>query len=72
MDGRLNVTVLPRNIDEPALPQNFDIGSKPVIKNDNDGHAFSERFCYLEKILQDCGELCNTSRDGIPGPFSIM
>ena len=60
---------LARNIDEPALPQNFDIGSKPGIKNDNDGYAYSEQFRYLEKILQDCGELCNTSRDGIPGPF---
>ena len=65
--------VLPRNINEPVLPQNIDIGSKskpiPGLTNENDGHAFSERFRYLEKILQDCGELCNTSRDGIPGPF---
>ena len=64
---------LPRNIDEPVLPQIFDIGSKskpiPDITRDNGGHVFSERFRYLDKILQDCGELCNTSRDGIPGPF---
>jgi hypothetical protein len=23
----------------------------------------------LEVILRDCGELCNTSRDGSPGPY---
>ena len=65
--------VLPQNITKPVLPQNIDIGSKsrpiPGLTNENDGHAFSERFRYLEKILQDCGELCNTSRDGTPGPF---
>ena len=25
-------------------------------------------FRYLEKIWKDCGELCNTSRDGLSGP----
>ena len=26
-------------------------------------------FRYLENILQDCGELCNTSRDGLSCPY---
>ena len=30
---------------------------------------FSDQFSYLETIWQDCGELCNTSREGIAGPF---
>ena len=28
-----------------------------------------KKFRYLENIWQDCGELCNTSRDGISGPY---
>ena len=28
-----------------------------------------KNFRYLEKIWQDCGELCNTSRDGLSGPY---
>ena len=28
-----------------------------------------KNFRYLENIWQDCGELCNTSRDGISGPY---
>ena len=26
-------------------------------------------YDYVEKIKQDCGELCNTSQKGTPGPF---
>ena len=30
---------------------------------------FSNRFHYLEKIWHDCGELCDTSRDGMGGAY---
>ena len=30
---------------------------------------FTKTFNYLEKIWHDCGELCNTSRDGIGGAY---
>ena len=28
-----------------------------------------KNFRYLENIWKDCGELCNTSRDGLSGPY---
>ena len=28
-----------------------------------------KNFRYLENIWQECGELCNTSRDGLSGPY---
>ena len=31
--------------------------------------SFSKKFQYLERIWRDCGELCDTTRDGIGGPF---
>ena len=30
-----------------------------------------KKFRYLENIWQDCGELCNTSRGGLSGPYFI-
>ena len=66
-------TLSPFSNAEPVLPRNLDMGNKHKtttgITEDNDVHRFSKRFRYLENILQDCGELCNTSREGIAGPF---
>ena len=65
-------TLSPFSNAEPVLPRNLDKSNKyktTTGTEDNDVHRFSKRFRYLENILQDCGELCNTSREGIAGPF---
>ena len=39
------------------------------IMYDGDGHRFSKSYRYLEEVLADCGELCNTTRKGTEGPY---
>ena len=36
---------------------------------DNSERCSSPKYRYLDNILQDCGELCDTSRDGIVGAY---
>ena len=53
--------------DKQSQPQ----GTSNTVNGNDHVHVrrFSDTFSYLDKIWLDCGELCNTSRDGTAGPF---
>ena len=46
-----------------------DIKDTPIYDNTRPPKPGRYESTYLNAILRDCGQLCNTSRKGLPGPY---